>query len=336
MFFHSPLLIESNGYITPTKDNTALKTLAHFAKYLTYISILGYSIYQDGSLSPLSDTSLIQAAHQNNVKPLMVITNFDDGVFSSHIAHKILSNASTRQLLIDNILRIATSKKYAGIHIDFEGVLAKDMSFLYRFIVSLKKHLQKRDLTLSMIFTPTDITLLTPTPHAFAARQHHTYLHQAIEALDFVVVMCDTCGWSRSPPAPISSFNRLKVLLDYLRFWIPAHKTMLSLPLYGYDWLIPFSSNNKCATCLSLAAIDKRISQESIVVHTDYLSQSPYFNYFDNEGNNHIVWFENEQSLFAKCTILRKLRLRGVGLWSLSLPLSLQTPLFEKLFKAKK
>ena len=321
MFFHAPILIESNGYISPTKDNTDIKTIAYFAKHLTYISIFGYSIHQNGSLSHLDDTLLIQTAYQNSIKPLMVITNLSKGVFSSNLAHSVLSNATTRQLLIDNIITVATTKNYAGIHIDFENISPEDTSFLYRFIISLKKHIQKKGLTLSMLIDPT---------------QHNYSFYQALDALDFIVIIGDIGGWAASPPSPIAPFNRLKMLLEYLQFSIPANKIMLLIPLYGYDWPIPFKPEDTRASCLSLLTINQRIEKQRFTVHMDYISQSPYFNYFDKQGFSHIVWFENEQSLLAKCNLIRELKLKGAGLWSLSMPLSLHDRLFENLFRAKK
>ena len=43
-------------------------------------------------------------------------------------------------------------------------------------------------------------------------------------------------------------------------------------------------------------------------------------NYEDDEGKEHIVWFEDARSIQAKFQLVQRLGLRGVGFWKLGLP----------------
>lgn len=92
--------IEVNGYAYPTISPDSVYAAL---PYLTYLSILGYNIQADGTLSSIDDAWLIEAARENGVAPLMVVSNIDPDIgFSSELAHAILSDAALHRVMIDD------------------------------------------------------------------------------------------------------------------------------------------------------------------------------------------------------------------------------------------
>ena len=51
-------------------------------------------------------------------------------------------------------------------------------------------------------------------------------------------------------------------------------------------------------------------------MYSDY-SQAPYFNYTDNEGKEHEVWFEDARSYRAKFELIEEYELAGGFIWEL-------------------
>lgn len=112
--------IEVNGYaIANINEQVLNKTLP----YLTYLAIFSYQAKDDGNMSLLYETNLIEKARANNVAPLMVVTNIGgSGGFDSDIAHSILTNELAQTTLINNILNTLSTKNYYGVDIDFEYI----------------------------------------------------------------------------------------------------------------------------------------------------------------------------------------------------------------------
>ena len=46
------------------------------------------------------------------------------------------------------------------------------------------------------------------------------------------------------------------------------------------------------------------------------VSQAPYFIYYDNEGKEHRVWFEDARSILAKLDLFSEYGFEGVGYWN--------------------
>jgi spore germination protein len=51
----------------------------------------------------------------------------------------------------------------------------------------------------------------------------------------------------------------------------------------------------------------------------DPIAQAPHFNYFDAQGREHEVWFEDAKSIQAKFDLIKELGLRGISYWKLGL-----------------
>lgn len=328
-----PPVIEVNGYIEPTANNTAVKIVEQMASYLTYISIFSYCIKSDGTLSTIQDESIIQAARQNKVAPLMMITNFEGGIFNPELIHDILVDKKRQQTLVNHVLNILNKKKYDGVHIDFERIPSEDTRLYSEFLKNLKLHLSGKGFILSTLLAPNEY--FDPTSYTVHRQLLKDY---AIlnETVDFTVLMNYEGGWAGGPPAAIAPFSQVKMVLDYALPIIPAQKIMLGVPLYGYDWSLPFTEKNQRAKCLSPQAAIELAQKHSTAIHLDYISRSPYFNYFDEDHTSHIVWFENEQSIKAKYDLVSRMSLRGVSFWSLGRPFPQNWRLLSKMFKIKK
>ena len=90
------------------------------------MSIFTYGITSEGDLIPIDDESLIEAARQNGVVPLMVLAAMDaEGNFDSQIASDMLNNPEARERLIENILNTIRAKNLGGVDIDFEFLYAE-------------------------------------------------------------------------------------------------------------------------------------------------------------------------------------------------------------------
>src|SRR5690625_3753294 len=146
----------------------------------------------------------------------------------------------------------------------------------------------------------------------------HDYPAQG-EIVDFLVLMTYEWGYSAGPPLPVSPINEVERVLQYAISVIPPEKILMGQNLYGYDWTLPFVQGESFARAISPQQAIALARQYGATIEYDETAQAPFFNYFDEEGREHIVWFEDARSIQAKFDLIRRLGLQGIAYWKLGL-----------------
>lgn len=293
-----------------TSENTE-EEVNKVGELLTYLNIFSYSVNRDGTLTPTDDTSAINAAKNNGILPLLVITNYEDGTFSQELATTILSDEELQNKLLNNALKIMQEKGYKGIDFDFE-YLGKDNRVPYNeFVTKAANFFQPKGYYVSSALAPKISSTQVGTLY-----EGHDYAAHG-EVLDFIFIMTYEWGWSGGPPYAVAPINEVRKVMNYAVTQIPRDKIMMGIPLYGYDWTLPYVKGGKWAKVVSPQQAIEIAANHGAVINYDYTAQSPYFNYYDNEGNQHIVWFEDARSIQAKFNLVKNLGIRGFYYWAL-------------------
>lgn len=297
-----------NGYVFPgISTDTLQKTLPN----LTFISIFSYEVRADGSLSNLNDQPIIDAARAANVAPLMVITNIrEGGGFSGDIAHAVLTNEAAQNNLINNILQ-TLPKGYYGINVDFEYIFPYDRESYNQFIARLTETLKAQGYIVTTSLAPK----ISADQQGTLYEAHDYPFHG--RTVDFVILMTYEWGYTYGPAQAVAPLNEVRRVLDYAVTAIPPEKILMGIPNYGYDWTLPFVQGSS-ARVLSNTAAANLASSVGAEIKFDLKAQSPFFNYFDNNGNEHVVWFEDARSIRAKLYTVNEYGLAGVSYWTLN------------------
>ena len=296
--------IEVNGYAYPViKMDILEKTL----KYLTYLSIFSYEVNADGNLDLINDEPLIQAARNQNVAPIMVITNKE---FSSYVASQVLNNNDIQTKLLENIVYVLKTKKYYGLNIDFEYLYPRDREAYNKFL--------KRTVELLEPMGYPVFTAVAPKN----TKDQKGILYEALdykahgEIVDRVILMTYEWGYTYGPPLAVAPLNEVKKVLDYAVTVIPPDKILMGIPNYGYDWELPWMMGDAAKTISNTGAVTKASNTGSIIKF-DEKAKSPYFNYYGEDGKLHIVWFDDARSIESKLLLIDKYNLAGASYWSI-------------------
>ncbi len=301
--------IDVNGYAVA---NISTQNLTKALPYLTYLSIFSYQAKEDGSLFILYEQNLINTARRNNVAPLMVVTNIGmSGGFDSELAHIILTDMEVQQTLINNIIVTLQAKNYYGVDIDFEYIYPADKQNYVNFLQNLKNQLSPYGFSLSVAVAP-----------KYSSNQqgllYEAHDYQAIGAIvDRVIIMTYEWGYIYGPPMAVSPYSEVRRVIEYAVTVIPPEKILMGMPNYAYDWTLPFVQGSVATTLTINGALNLAIEKGSQIMF-DEKSQTPYFNYTDNNGNRHIVWFENARSIQAKLSLVNEFNLGGVSYWTIN------------------
>jgi len=300
--------MEVNGYAFP---NINMETLRRTLPYLTYLSIFSYEVRPDGSLSNVNAQPMIEAARNANVAPLMVITNIEEGgSFSSDLARTILTNEQVRETLLDNIVETLQNENYYGLDIDFEYIYPEDREAYNDFLRRAKQKLGPLGYTVTTALAPK----ISATQQGLLYEAHDYPVHG--ELADHVILMTYEWGYTYGPPLPVAPINEVRRVLDYAVTAIPSQKILMGIPNYGYDWTLPYEPGT-AAQPLSHTAAVNRAGQVGAAIQYDQTAQSPYYNYYDNNGRQHIVWFEDARSIEAKLRLVNEYDLGGVSYWTI-------------------
>ncbi|WP_461205396.1 glycosyl hydrolase family 18 protein [Clostridium sp. DL1XJH146] len=293
-----------------TGDNSP-KVVDKIGEDLTYLSIFSYAINRNGTLTSINDQSTINAAYKDDVLPLMVLTNYEDGTFSQDLATYILTDEALQDKILDEAIKLMKEKGYGGLDFDFEYLGAENKERYNNFLRKAASILKKEGYYISTALAPK-----TSADQKGTLYEGHDYKSQG-EIVDFIFFMTYEWGWSGGPPLPVAPINKVKGIMEYAISEVPKNKIMMGIPLYGYDWTLPYVKGGKFAKAIDHQEAILLAEKYGAEIKYDYVAQSPYFNYVDEAKKSHIVCFEDARSIQAKFDLVKQLGIRGFFYWVL-------------------
>lgn len=298
--------ISLNGYAYP---NISGDNLSYALTYLTYLTPFTYSITESGALTYLDDSPLLSAAAQSGVKTLLSVASIgQSGSFSSELSDAVLNSASARRRLLSEIsLRIAP---YDGVDMDFEYVYGRNASAYASLLGELSGLLNPQGKTVVAAAAPK-----TSAGQPGTLYEGHDYRQMGFNA-NKVFLMTYEWGYTYGPPMAVAPINSVRRVVAYALSEISPEKLWLGIPNYGYDWSLPYVSGQSRARSISnLYAVRLALRYGEPILFSN-TAQSPYFNYLDESGIRHEVWFEDARSILAKLDLLTESGLSGIGIWN--------------------
>ena len=304
--------VETNAYIDPrmTRARSA-EAVDKVGEQLTYLAIFSYAVNRDGNLTPVEDQPSLNAAFKDRALPLLVLTNFEEGQFSTEIATAILTNEALQDRVLNQVLRIMEEKGYRGLDFDFEYLGAENRERYVRFLQKARQLLKARGYYISAALAPKN-----RADQRGVLYEGHDY--QAIgQVVDFIFFMTYEWGWSGGSPMAVSPLPQMRGVMEYAITVVPKAKIMMGMPLYGYDWTLPYVVGGKFARSISPQTALELAIRYGVSINYDKVSQAPWFRYTDEEGKRHEVWFEDARSMQAKFDLVKELGIRGFYYWVL-------------------
>ena len=305
--------IEVNGYIEPSTPEKETQTVREVGEYLTYLSPFSYQVRADGSLKPINDAAMLAAAREHRIAPLLVVTNFGTGTFDTELVDALLNNTTVQDTLINNMIQTIRAKGYYGVNIDFERISPENRERYNDFLRRVVAAMHPLGYVVSTALAPKNSAYQTGTWHGA-----HDYKAHG-EIVDFVIIMTYEWGWSGGPPYAVAPVDLVEEVIRYAVSVIPSRKILMGMPLYGYDWMLPFMPGGKWAKRLSPQDALKLAAQVGATISYNEQTQAPTFKYYDSNSVQHEVWFEDARSVRAKLLLVNKYDLRGVSYWLLGL-----------------
>lgn len=212
---------------------------------------------------------------------------------------------------------------YTGVTIDFEGFVSADYKAPYTaFLTELDQALAAMD------GGGKHYLLYCAVP---PAGNYSGYDYRAIGAVaDKIILMAHDYNpatlpdymQKAIPQTPLASFadvyGALQQITDPQTGVQDKSKILLAISFDTTRWEYTDSSFDATAKKSSYDAINSRLSDGSSSYYYNEEFRSPYLYYKDaSDGTTNVVWYENRDSVEAKCDLARYFGIGGVSLWRL-------------------
>jgi spore germination protein len=300
-----------NGYAYPFVDRGLLQRTLPFLSDMTPFT---YGFNASGNLIPLNDQSLIDAAKQMGVRPLLHLSTLTEGGgFSNELSHIALNDQTVQNNLVAELIDVIRHRGYQGLDVDFEFLSAQDAAPYAQFIARLRELLSPMGYPVIVALAPK-----TSADQPGLLYEGHNY-RLLSEAADFVLLMTYEWGYTYGPPMAVAPLPNVRRVVEYALTEMPPEKIYLGIPNYGYDWPLPYREGSK-ATSISNQYAVVLAGRHYAAIRFDQRAQAPWFRYVDAQGREHEVWFEDARSIQAKLALIPEYGLYGAGYWNLMRP----------------
>lgn len=273
------------------------------------LSLFWYRLDENGSIGKYAyaseDMSIVRYAQERGVKVLALIANLpDDGNWDSGRVQKVIETTDARRAHIASIIELVDSKGFDGINIDYEFLEDYQTENYTAFINELGDALHARG------------KLLVVAIHAqLPGTETRGQDIPSLTGADYLGYMTYDQHYETSDPGANAEIAWMRDVLQYAKSQgVPMKKILLGIPLDGYDWANDHGEWHEAngvdyQSALALA------KQKNATIKYDSKVEAPYFEYTDNAGVAHQVWFDDARSFQPKYDLAKEFGVGGLLPW---------------------
>ena len=209
------------------------------------------------------------------------------------------------------MLGVMREKGYIGVDLDFEYIDPADRDAYVAFVENVTTVMNQNGYSVNVDLAPKNSDNQRGTLY-----EGHDYAALG-SAANTVLLMTYEWGYTYGPPMAVAPINKVREVVEYGVSKIDNTKIYMGIPNYGYDWLLPYVQGNSKARSIGNEEAIRIAQRYGAVINFDEVAASPYFNYLDESGREHEVWFEDVRSIIAKYDLIDEFQLLGGGYWNL-------------------
>lgn len=289
--WHQVTSAEANSYFADAVANVSgVNVISPTWFYLTDTA---------GNIADISSADYVQQAHDRGMKVWGLIDNFTADVSTTDT----LSQLSSRQNIISQLMAAAERVKLDGINIDFETLSEDAGPHFLQFLREISIECHKRNLVLSVD---------NPVPEDFTS--HYDRGEQG-EVVDYVIIMGYDEHYVGSEEAgSVASLPWVEKGVADTLTEVPAERTILAIPFYTRLWKTTGGALTSEAIGMDQAQ-NVLAENQAEPIWDGSVGQNKAS--FEKEGSSYDIWLEDAQSIAEKVKLIPKYKLAGVAQWKL-------------------
>jgi spore germination protein len=142
------------GYAYPFIES---ENLDNTLPFLTDLYVFSYGFTEEGDLVPpaIDDDWMIERALDSGVRPILTLTPLGpDGKFNNNLVSIVVHNPQVQQRLIWNLGLKMQEKKFGGLDIDFEYIMADDRLAYADFVTRVTQIMNRFGYQVTLALAP--------------------------------------------------------------------------------------------------------------------------------------------------------------------------------------
>jgi len=250
---------------------------------------------------------------KNGGKNILGIKLFEDEKIDN-----LMASAEAQENLINQLKKSVKEDKFDGINVDFE-YQGNPTAVMSGEIINFLTNLKESDLG------EISLDVFVNTINKGSEEQINGLINSVdnliIMAYDFHRPGVDYAGAVAPIQSVVGDRNIMEVVDKILALNINKQKIVMAYPLYGYEWKTydkGFEAQIKRGwyQMASWNRTKELIKEKQLTSNWDELSMTPWLE-FEEDGEIHQIYFENEKSLKIKLDLVKQNQFGGVGFWAL-------------------
>lgn len=257
---------------------------------------------------------LVAIAHRNNIKILATVHNLlyrPGGTdLAKNLVRQLVSSPQNRRAFARNLVALVERYGLDGVNIDIEDAFTEDSANLAQLYVDIADAFRAGGYFLSAS-VPSRVSDEPFNP--FSDPFDYAIIGRAVD--EFIVMLYNEYGWPGSPPGPPVSIPWFRRVIAYTKTKMPWYKIAAAVSVFGFD----FNLATQRSSYASFERAMQLANQYDSTIQFDMRQQTPWFAYTDAQGQQHQVWFENDDSIRVKIRTAWDMGINGVALWRLGM-----------------
>src|SRR5579871_6101397 len=248
------------------------------------------------------DTAALNVMNKASVKVLPILTNNFNQSFRGDVVHRIFTDKSKRERLIDDIIKVLKKDSLDGINIDFEELKEPKSETFVLFQKELYEKLHAQNFLVTQDVAPFN------DDYDLSGLSKYN---------DYICLMAYDQFSESTLPGPISHQKWIEAAVDQAARKIPPQKLILALAGFGYDWTLDAEGKTKSALPVKYQDALTLARSYDGKINFDNDSYNLHFSYGDDRGIDHEVHFTDAATTFNTLRFAVEYGLSGVSLWRL-------------------
>lgn len=290
MVWHQVMSADANaGFADATQNMTGVNVISPTWFYVQD---------NEGNIINNATADYVTAAHDKGLKVWGLVDNFTQDIST----YEVLSNTSSRQNLVTQLVNAAVQAGIDGINVDFEQ-LSEDVGIHFlEFLRELSIECHKNNLVLSVD---------NPVPQDFTS--HYDRAEQG-RVVDYVIVMGYDEHFAGGDAGSVASISYVENGITGTLKEVPKEKLINSVPFYTRVWTE--KDGKTTSKAYGMTAAKKWVDENNVeLTWQDKVGQ--YYGEIENENGVQKIWMEEAKSLGLKKDLVNQYDLAGIACWKL-------------------
>lgn len=274
-----------------------------------------FDIDNSGNLqvSPSFSESFITQMHERGI----TVTPFLSNHWNRKKGRAALANTEE---LTNQIAEVIRNYELDGVNVDIENVTAEDKDAYTEFVRVLREKIpEEKKVTVSVAANPQGLTGGWQGSYDYA---------KLAEYSDYLMIMSYDEHAQGGAAGPVASIGFVEKSIQYaLEQGVSKDKILIGIPFYGRFWKVDADVGgeaivigqvpNLVAQYGGTIEYVKEYETAKATITISEEAPKPKVNGKELEAGTYVIWYENEESIRAKLSLVNQYDLLGTGNWAL-------------------